>query len=169
MYIFITHVPKFPFVVLFVHASDGIDRYVFRVLVWQRRNTYFFNIVRMAIVRVATCWTSLTMVTCKRIKLVKLTVTVFIYHKTETLRNEFSNRSTVSLVGKAVVSRAGLFRGKPLWKWPTLVRNFVAPLKFVITLKESSLLLTYMRPHWQFSKTTKTYLLSNKWCPLYCG
>ena len=114
MYIFITHVPKFPFVVLFVHAPDGIDRYVFRVLVWQRTNTYFFNIVRMVIVHVATCWMSLTMVTCKSIKMVKLTVTVFIYHETETLRNEFSNRSTVSLVGKALVSRVGHFWGKPL-------------------------------------------------------
>ena len=109
-----THVPKFQFVVLFVHAPDGIDRYVFRVLVWQRTNTYFFNIVRMVIVHVATCWMILTMVTCKSIKMVKLTVTVFIYHETETLRNEFSNRSTVSLVGKALVSRAGHFRGKPL-------------------------------------------------------
>ena len=54
------------------------------------------------------------MVTYKSIKMVKLTVTVFIYHETETLRNEFSNRSTVSLVGKALVSRAGHFRGKPL-------------------------------------------------------
>ena len=109
-----THVPKFPFVVQFVHAPDGIDRYVFRVLVWQRTNTYFFNIVRMVIVHVATCWMSLTMVTCKSIKMVKLTVTVFIYHETETLRNEFSNHNTVSLVGKARVSRAGSFRQKPL-------------------------------------------------------
>ena len=112
--IFFTHVPKFQFVVLFVHAPDGIDRYVFRVLVWQRTNTYFFNIVRMVIVHVATCWMSLTMVTCKSIEMVKLTVTVFIYHETETLRNEFSNRSTVSLVGKPLVSRAGQFQGKPL-------------------------------------------------------
>ena len=87
--IFFTHVPKFQFVVLFVHAPDRIDRYVLRVLVWQRTNTYFFNIVRMVIVHVATCWMSLTMVTCKSIEMVKLTVTVFIYHETGTLRNEF--------------------------------------------------------------------------------
>ena len=54
------------------------------------------------------------MVTCKSIEMVKLTVTVFIYHETETLRNEFSNHNTVSLVGKARVSRAGSFREKPL-------------------------------------------------------
>ena len=54
------------------------------------------------------------MVTCKSIKMVKLTLTVFIYHETEILRNEFSNHSTVSLVGKARVSRAGSFREKPL-------------------------------------------------------
>ena len=53
------------------------------------------------------------MVTCKSIEMVKLTVTVFIYHETDTLRNEFSNQNT-SLVGKARVSRAGSFREKPL-------------------------------------------------------
>ena len=41
---FITNVPKFPFVVLFVHASDGIDRYVFRVLVWQRTKHLGMNV-----------------------------------------------------------------------------------------------------------------------------
>ena len=163
MYIFITHVPKFPFVVLFVHASDGIDRYVFRVLVWQRRNTYFFNIVRMAIVRVATCWMSLTMVTCKSIKMVKLTVTVFIYHETETLRNVFSNGSTVSLVELSWESaglKSGTFPGETTIKMTDARQKFVATLEFVSTLKESSLLSTYMRAHWQFSKTTETYLLS---------
>ena len=50
------------------------------------------------------------METCKSIEMIKLTVTVFIYHETETLRNEFSNHST----GKARVSRAGSFREKPL-------------------------------------------------------
>ena len=54
------------------------------------------------------------MVTCKSIEMVKLTVTVFIYHETGTLRNEFSNHNTVSLVGKARVSRAGSSREKPL-------------------------------------------------------
>ena len=54
------------------------------------------------------------MVTCKSIEMVKLTVTVFIYHETETLRNEFSNHSTESLVGKAQVSRAEPFGEKPL-------------------------------------------------------
>ena len=54
------------------------------------------------------------MVTCKSIEMVKLTVAVFIYHETETLRNEFSNHSTVSLIGKAWVSRAGSLREKPL-------------------------------------------------------
>ena len=107
----------------------------------------------MVIVHVATCWMSLTMVTCKSIEMVKLTVTVFIYHETETLRNEFSNHNTVSLAGKARVSRA-LFPGETTIKWRTFVRKFVAPLKFVSTLKESSLLLTYMHAHWQFSKTT---------------
>ena len=37
----IPHVPKFPFVVLFVHTPDGIDRYVYRVVVWQRTKHVF--------------------------------------------------------------------------------------------------------------------------------
>ena len=37
----IPHVPKFPFVVQFVHAPDGIDRYVYRVVVWQRTKHVF--------------------------------------------------------------------------------------------------------------------------------
>ena len=37
----IPHVPKFPFVVQFVYAPDGIDRYVYRVVVWQRTKHVF--------------------------------------------------------------------------------------------------------------------------------
>ena len=125
----IPHVPKFSFVVLFVHTPDGIDRYIYRVVVWQRTKHVFLYYNGNG-----SCCNLLNEFdygNMQKHQQGQVKNNSFYLSRDVNFRTEFSNHWC--LAESPLVSRAGSFQGDTIIKMTRrLLENLWARRKFAV-------------------------------------